>query len=205
MRSTVKSAKNKKVVIGLTGGIASGKSTALKAFKRLGASTISSDDLSRRITQKGRKELQQIVRLFGSSVLTVDGNLDRQALAEIVFNNLAARKKLEKILHPAIARERKKLIAQSQSQLIVCEVPLLFEARLSKNFDATVLVWVPQSLQLARLKKRDALSLRQARARIQTQLPLNQKKKLADFVLDNSGSPAFLKRQVQRLWVGVKP
>lgn len=187
----------KKIVIGLTGGIASGKSAALEIFKRRGAKTLDCDVLARRIVQPGQPALQQIKKVFGSGVFR-GKQLDRAAMAKIVFSKPAARKKLEKIIHPFVYRRLQKEIARHKKGILVIDIPLLFETGFGKLVDRTAVVWVPEKVQFERLMKRNGLSKDDARKRIRSQMPLSRKKKSADFVFDNSRPLPALRKQIDR-------
>lgn len=191
---------NKKIVIGLTGGIASGKSRALSEFKRLGAKTLDCDKIAREAVRPGNPAYNKIVKLFSKSVLKPNGALDRKKIATIVFNDSLQRKKLEEIVHPSVIRQLKIKIDAVKSGLIVADIPLLFEAGLEKIVDETVLVWVPRKKQLYRFMKREKLSRDEALLRIRSQMPLSKKKKLAGHVIDNSGGWEKTKRRVKELY-----
>ncbi|MEF3303753.1 dephospho-CoA kinase [Paenibacillus sp. GYB003] len=186
--------------IGLTGGIASGKSTVAAMLVERGAVLIDADRIAREVVLPGTPALEQVAERFGSGVLLPDGSLNRKALGEIVFGDEAARKELESILHPrirALMRERMETHErQSPDKLVVVDVPLLFESKLQAMFQETVLVYIPRSLQLARLMARDELTERQAESRLAAQMPIEAKRELADFVIDNSGELEETRRQV---------
>lgn len=190
--------------IGLTGGIACGKSTVAAMLVALGAELIDADGLAREVVQPGSPGLHQVVEQFGSGILRADGSLDRKALGQIVFADAGARNNLEQILHPlirAMMRERMEEARRSSpDKLVVVDVPLLFESKLEWMFDETLLVYIPQELQLARLQERDGLSKEQAQRRIDAQIPIEDKRALADHVIDNSGDREATRRQVEQ-WV----
>lgn len=185
-------------IVGLTGGIASGKSAVLSAFLRLGAKTVDCDALARQAVLPGRPALRKIRKAFGPAVFT-GKNLDRGAMGTLVFSDPTARRKLEAIIHPEVIRKLKQEIRRFPSGLLVCDVPLLFEAKLSKLFDSIVVVWVPETTQLKRLIRRSGLSRTEALRRLRSQLPLSRKRKLADFVIDNSRSLGSTEAQVRAL------
>ncbi len=195
--------KNKIKVIGLTGGIASGKSCALKEFKRLGANVIDADKISREVVKPGSKALKKIIKIFGKAFLK-NKKLYRKKLAQLIFSDKKARKILEEITHPAIIAEIKKQIrvfSKTRNSLpIILDAPLLYEAGLKKLVNKTIVVWCSGKAQAARLLKRDKLKIREIRKRISAQLSLDKKKKLADFVLDNSSSVVALAARVRNLW-----
>lgn len=195
--------KPKRFVVGLTGGIGTGKSTVLAEFDRLGAATVSLDQLAREQAKPGREGYKAVVRAFGRTVLDEDGRLDRVRLGELVFKNASARRKLEKATHPTILREMNRLVSALEG-VVVVDVPLLFEAGLQKSFDATILVSSRPAQQLARVVKRDGLTSAQAKARIRAQWPLERKRRLADLTIDNLTTPAALKARVKAVHAGLQ-
>lgn len=194
-----------KVVVGLTGGIASGKSSVLKEFKRLGAAVLDSDAIAREVVQAGKPALRKIVRAFGKGILKPNGTLDRAKLGSMVFSNPRQRQQLQKITHPEIVRILKKRIAAARRSVVVADIPLLFESKLEHLVDRTVVVWAPPAKQTARLMKRSGYSSGEALRRIRAQWPLSRKRKLADFVIDNSGSLASTLSQTRKLWTSFTP
>lgn len=186
--------------IGLTGGIACGKSTVAAMFVQRGAVLIDADQIAREVVLPGSPALAQVADRFGQAVLQPDGSLNRQALGEIVFRDEAARKELESILHPrirALMRERlESNERESPNKLVVVDVPLLFESKLEQMFEETVLVYIPRSLQLTRLERRDGLTRQQAESRLAAQMPIDAKRELADYIIDNSGERSDTERQV---------
>lgn len=190
----------KKIVVGLTGGIASGKSSALSEFRRLGAKTIDCDKIAREVVQPEKPAYKKIVQLFGNEVVQPNRKLLRKKIAEIIFNNPAKRKQLEKIIHPEVLRQMKAKIAGTRNGLIVADIPLLFEAKLSQMVDKTVVVWLPLKKQIRLLTKRDKISKKEALRRIRSQIPLNRKRALADELINNSGSLEQLKKEVRDLY-----
>jgi dephospho-CoA kinase len=193
--------KNKTLVIGLTGGIASGKSSVARVLKKLGARIIDADKISRSILVRGKPAYKKVLKLFGNIITDRKKNIDRKKLAGIVFFNPKLRGSLEKITHPQIIAKINKEIKRSSSKpVLVIDAPLLFEAGLQKTVDKTIVVWAPREAQKARLRARDDLNLRQINARIDSQLSLEKKKRLADHVIDNSRDIAALKLNTKKLW-----
>jgi dephospho-CoA kinase len=179
------------MILGVTGGIACGKSTVVQRLRNLGAAVVSADELAREVVAPGTVTLQALVERFGKNILASDGSLDRAKLAVRIFASDEERAILESITHPAIkalAEERLQSLAKTGINLIVYEAPLLFEAEAEKRVDAVVVVAVNEGQQLARLMARDRLSEKEARARIAAQMPLAEKVARADYVIDNSGS-----------------
>jgi dephospho-CoA kinase len=189
-------------VVGLTGGIASGKSTFAGALRARGAQVIDADALARAAVAPGTPALAEIARAFGSEVLLPDGTLDRKRLGAIVFADASARGRLEAITHPAVrvamAAETARLSAAGHA-LAFYDVPLLYEVGLDRDLDSVVVVWVPREVQRARLQARDGLAPAQAEARLAAQLPLDEKAARADFVVENGGAPADLGPKAERL------
>jgi dephospho-CoA kinase len=189
-------------VLGLTGGIGSGKSTVATMFSELGADVIDADDLARRIVEPGQPALAEIQAAFDPAVIGADGRLDRKRLAEIVFADPGSRARLNAITHPRIRERMNAEVEERRMQpgLLILDIPLLFENARLKSVEKTIVVWVDEATQLARLTARDGLELGAARARIAAQLPLDEKKALADYVIDNSGTREQTRRQVERLF-----
>lgn len=192
----------KRFVVGLTGGIGTGKSSALAEFEKAGASTLSLDQIAHEQAKPGRDGYRAILRAFGKTVLRADGLIDRRALGERVFKSPAALRKLEKATHPSILREMEKLVG-SMEGVVVVDVPLLFEKKLQKKFDATVLISSDPAAQRRRVQKRDGLTPMEVRNRMRAQLPLQAKRRLADFTIDNDGTISQLKIRVLRLHEGL--
>jgi dephospho-CoA kinase len=198
--------KKKSVILGITGGIASGKSSVVKEFAKLGARVIDSDVIARKIVRPKSNVWKRIVKCFGlpGKDILLPGNLiDRKKLAVIIFSDSKKRKVLEKITHPVIIKEIKKQLCSiscSFNGLIIVDAPLLFEAGLESTVDKILVVRIPKEMQIARLRKRDSLSRRQAIKRINTQMPLGKKVKLADYVIDNSKAPKLVRQKIHKLW-----
>jgi dephospho-CoA kinase len=198
------------VVIGLTGGIGSGKSTVARMLRELGATVIDADAIVHELQAKGMPMVDEIARAFGPGVLTADGALDRKALGAIVFRDEAARARLNKIVHPPVGAEFARRLAAAIADavpLVVLDIPLLFEGRESgkgsaaaRNVQTTVVVWVPEPVQIERQLARDGCTRDEALARVRAQLPLDRKRALADHVIDNSGSLVDTERQVRALY-----
>jgi len=182
--------------IGLTGGTGSGKSEALKCFRRFGAQTIDLDVISHQVCLKGRPAYRAVIRAFGAGVLGRGGELDRKVLARLVFTKPALRKRLEKATHPWILREMKKRLSRMRHPVVVVDVPLLFEVGMADEFDLTVVVSCLKRSQIKRIMARDGLSPQEALGRLKAQMPLRRKSNLADIVLTSEGGIARFKRTV---------
>lgn len=189
-------------LIGLTGGIASGKSTVATILKQLGATVINADELSREVVQPGNEAWKEIVGTFGADILQSDQTLDRKKLRTMVFNSPEARKKLEAIIHPkvrALAEERIRELAAAGRSTIVYEVPLLFEGQLHLWLRPVILVASDVNTQKQRLRDRDHLTDTEAQQHIDAQMSLDEKRKLADYVIENNGSLDDLEHQVKSI------
>lgn len=190
-------------VIGLTGGIASGKSTAAKILAELGAEIIDADQLARDVVRPGEPAYRAIVSAFGTDVLNEDGTINRAALGTIVFADPVARRQLESITHPAIARQAEHLLAELRSrgtQLAVYMAPLLIEAGITGRVDEVWVVYVDRETQIRRLMCRDGLSKDDALQRIASQMSMEEKRDLARVVIDNRGTEADLVRTIRETW-----
>ncbi len=196
-------------VIGLTGGIASGKSTVVTILRQLGAEIVDADRIVHEVQCKGQPAWTAIVDHFGVGILTMSGELDRRALAAIVFSDAGARERLNEIVHPIVIREIQRQIADLQargsaSQGIIVDVPLLYEAQMGAMFDQVWVVSVTEETQIARLMARDGLDRASALARIRAQMPLDEKSKLADGVIDNEWGIDHTRAQIETLWKRIR-
>jgi len=191
------------MILGITGNIASGKSRVAARMAELGAAAVSADQLAREVVAPGSETLAALVNVFGEAILAADGSLDRSRLAEIVFADVGARKRLEAITHPAIGRlaeERLRRLWQEGHRLVVYEAPLLFEAGAVGRVDRVLVVLADTEVRLARLMARDGLDREAALRRIRAQMPQEEKAARADYVIDNSGSWEDCRRQVDALY-----
>jgi dephospho-CoA kinase len=189
--------------IGLTGNIASGKSEVARLLAERGATIIDADVLARDAVAPGTPALAQIVARWGPGVLASDGTLDRGALRQIVFADRGELDALNAIVHPAVAALRAERIAQLRgkaAEMVVYDVPLLFEANLAQGFDAIVLVDAPEALRLERLVQTRGLAPDEAQRMIAAQMPAREKRGRADFVVENDGTLAELAERVGVLW-----
>jgi dephospho-CoA kinase len=190
-------------VIGLTGGIASGKSSVARVLRELGARVVDADLLARQVVEPGQPAYDDIVRSFGRDVLAPDGEIDRKKLGAIVFADAEQRRRLNAITHPRIAAAGQAEIARHASAgatVVFYEAALLVEAGLHRALAGLVVVSAPPEVQLARLVARDGLSESEARARLAAQLPLADKLAVATHVIDNAGDEASTRAQVVALW-----
>jgi len=191
-------------MIGLTGGIGSGKSTVAEMLRQLGAYVIDADEAARAVVEPGTPGLDRVVAEFGREMLK-DGGLDRSRLAALVFNDADARERLNAIVHPLVREwvaQRVAEAAEKGTDVVVQDMPLLFENGLGDLFDSTILVYVPPAVQLERLVAR-GMDEADAKARIAAQLPIDEKKRLATYVIDNSGTREETRDQVGRIWTEI--
>lgn len=190
------------LIIGLTGGIASGKSSVAAMFAELGAVVVSADQLARQAVAPGSPTLQALTAAFGPAILGAAGELDRGVLARLVFANPVVRERLNAITHPAIAGLAEARLRELHAQgvpLVVYEAPLLFEAGADRRVDRVLVVTVDPDIQRVRLMMRDHLDAAEVQARIAAQWPQTEKVARADYVIDNSGSLDETRRQVVAL------
>jgi dephospho-CoA kinase len=191
------------ILVGLTGGVATGKTTVAKMFKQCGAAVIDADQLAHDVVKPGKPAWRQIVKAFGKTVLNPDRTLNRRELGALVFGNRTKLRQLEQIIHPRVAREQQRLVRRIAKRkphtVVIYEVPLLFEAGVDKRVDKIIVVTADRETQIARLKKRSGLSRAEALRRISSQMPLAKKIKQADHVLNGTLPPPSLRRQVGQL------
>jgi|SRR5208283_1211657 len=185
--------------IGLTGGIASGKSTVARRFTELGIPVIDADESSRVVVAPGQPGLERVVQRFGSGVLSAEGELDRRALRNLIFTDPDKRRDLEAILHPLIRADMERRAAEAVGAYLVMAIPLLVESAARDRVDRILVVDADEATQLERLTARDSVSLDQARAILAAQASRESRLKAADDVLVNSGTEAQLRDAVDRL------
>lgn len=188
------------LIVGLTGGIASGKSSAARIFTKLGVRVVDSDVLARTVVEPGRPALTEIRKRYGADVINADGTLSREKLRDIVFRDAHALADLNAIVHPAVyaemAREMEAYRKDPGDTILMLDIPLLYESGGEKLVDRVVVVWIDRETQIERLMGRDGFSRGAAINRIETQMDLDEKRRRADFVIDNSGSFEDLERRV---------
>jgi dephospho-CoA kinase len=192
--------------VGLTGGIGTGKSTVSAILRELGATVIDADEATRAVQAPGSEGLRQIVEAFGPGILGPGGELDRSALADIAFRDPAPRERLNAIVHPLVRRwmaERAAEAAERGDPVAVMDIPLLFEARGAGAFETVLLVYAPEELQLRRLVELRGMTPDQARARIAAQMPIEEKRRMATHVIDNTGDLEALRARVERVWAEI--
>ena len=192
------------ILVGLTGGVATGKSTVAAMLKQCGAVVIDADLLAREVVTPGKPAWKEIVATFGKGLLNSDRTLNRHALGAIVFRHPAKRLALERIIHPRVAREQQRLtreaVRNNPKAVVIYDVPLLFEAGIDKRMDTTLVVTADRETQIARLKQRNGLSRAEAIRRIKSQLPLSKKIRLADYLIDGTLMLSQLRKQTTHLF-----
>lgn len=190
------------VVAGLTGGIGTGKSTVSAIFKRLGACIIDADELARKAVRKGTPAWKKVKDLFGEDVLDPGGTINRMRLGEIVFGDEQKRKRLEQIIHPEvfkkIKRQKEEILKEDREAIIICDIPLLIESGYYMEVGKVILVYAGEKEQLSRLA--DKFSPEDALKRIRSQMPLHEKKRYADYIIDNSGSIGETEAQCKKIY-----
>lgn len=195
-------------LIGLTGGIASGKSTVARRLYEHGAIHLDADQLARRVVEPGKPAFRAVVEAFGDDVVRADGSLDRARLGEIVFHDEQARAKLNGIVHPAVRELSKRLIAEAaESQpdaVVVYDVPLLVEASVDHPFDLVVVTSAGRKQQVRRLVEERGMDPIHAEARVDSQVDDEERRKIADVVIDTSGTLAHTMSQTDALWARVR-
>jgi dephospho-CoA kinase len=192
------------LLVGLTGSIATGKSTVSRMFAHQGARVIDADVLAREVVMPGQAAYTRIVEEFGPQVVQEDGSLDRKALGALVFGDPAKRKRLEEITHPAIGLRQQRILSVFDEEafegVVIWDVALLYEGGGAAKMDRVVVVYADPETERRRLMERDGLSDADARARIASQMPIAEKAKLADYVIDNSGTREETERQVRTVY-----
>jgi dephospho-CoA kinase len=193
--------------VGLTGNIASGKSAVARVWRGLGARIVEADELARRAVEPGTPALARIVEEWGEGVLSADGRLDRATLREIVFRDAAARRRLEAIVHPAVRAlrdEEYRAAEASGEEIVVADIPLLFEVGMEEEFDLVVLVDAPADARRERIVRDRGLRDDEARRMIEAQTPAAEKRGRADLVIENDGTLADLEAEARRAWERIR-
>jgi len=189
--------------IGLTGGIACGKSTVSNMFRERGALIIDADVIAREVVEPGKEAWQKIIECFGREILLENQEIDRAKLGSIVFTDEKARQQLNAIVHPAVRKRMNELALAGEAAgkpLIIFDIPLLFESKLEHLVEKIIVVYCPEEKQLERLMKRNGFSEIEAMNRIKSQISIEEKKKKGDFVIDNSGSIEETEKQVDAIY-----
>ena len=195
------------IKVGLTGGIATGKSVTLEQWRSQGAASLDADEYAHRALTPDTPTWEEVVRTFGREVLDENGVVNRPKLGDIVFGDEKKREALNRIIHPAVQRmwmeDMERLKREGRAEIAIISIPLLYEVAAETQFDCVVVVGCSEATQLARLARK-GLSETQARARIRAQWPLQTKMDRADFVIWNDGSPVVLHRQAGIIWANIK-
>jgi dephospho-CoA kinase len=191
--------QNKKLVLAITGGFGTGKTTVAGYFRRFGARVVDADKIVHNLLKSGSAVYKKIIIGFGRGILKKDKSIDRASLAKAVFGDRKLLNKLNKIIHPQVIKIMQKEIASAREKVVVLDVPLLFEAGLQRLADKVLVVRTNRKIQLRRIFKKTSLSQRDILMRIKAQLPLSTKVRRADFVIDNDGTQNRTKKQVANL------
>ena len=190
-------------VIGLTGGIASGKSLVARILEQLGAAVVDADQLAREVVAPNEAAYHELVAEFGEGILSSDRTINRPLLGKLVFADPEARRRLEAITHPAIGRRAEQKLAalrRAGTRVVFYVAPLLIEAGITSRVDEVWVVYLDEPTQLKRLMARDGIGRDEALRRIAAQMPMEEKKKYGRLVIDNRGTPDELERQVREAW-----
>ncbi|WP_155313932.1 dephospho-CoA kinase [Desulfosarcina ovata] len=187
------------IIAGLTGGIASGKSTVSDIFRKAGATIIDADIIAREVVTQGTPAYAEIIHAFGDIILQPDGAIDRKRLGDIIFNAPEKKVLLDAIVHPRVFERMERRIAQTAETtpgaVVILDIPLLLETRIPRKLAEVILVYVPETLQLKRLMQRDAIDKQAALARIHSQMSIEEKRSQATVIIDNSGDREQTRQQ----------
>lgn len=187
------------IVAGLTGGIATGKSTVSNFLSDAGARIIDADKIAREVVEQGKPAYEEIRAFFGEEILLPNGDIDRERLGDIIFNDSDKKKRLDAIVHPRVFERSAALIAEIEASepdaVVILDIPLLLEANMDRDLAEVIVVYVPEELQLQRLIARDGIDEKAAMARIRSQMPIEEKRKRATLVIDNSGSRSACRQE----------
>ena len=200
--------KDNRLLLAVTGGIGTGKSTVSEMLEELGAPIIDFDVIAREVVEPGKPAWKEIIAYFGEQVLREDKSIDRKKLSDIVFRDIEKRKKLESFTHPRIneefIRQVNEIAEKDRDAIIQVAVPLLIELNLQYRFHKVLVVYVPEEMQIERLMTRDSITREAAKNILKAQMPIDEKVGYADFVIHNEGSPEETKKQVEVVWKELK-
>ena len=192
------------LVVGLTGGIATGKSTLATIFKNAGAIIIDADQIAREVVKKGQPAHRAIVKEFGNKVLLVDSEINRSVLGDIIFKDPHKKDLLNKIVHPYVRREQDRQLKQIEkanpNAIVILDIPLLLESEMYRDLSEVVVVYAPEHVQIQRLMQRDNIPRADALARVRSQMPIEEKKDKATIVIDNSGTRENTRKQTLKIF-----
>ena len=190
--------------VGLTGGIATGKSTVVRMLVKRGARVIDHDGLVHTLQEPGQPVWKRIVETFGRDILDADERIDRKKLGALVFDNEERRKVLEGIVHPAVLeeaqRQRDRIGKEDEQAIVLSDIPLLLEVGMQECFDLILLVYAPPEVQIQRVMKRNKMTREEAQARLKAQMPIDEKPKFADLVIRNDGTMRELEKRADEVW-----
>lgn len=193
--------------MGLTGGVATGKTSVARIFMELGARVVDADELARSSVEPGTETFKRILQEFGENILGSDGKLDRRKIRQIIFSDERKKKKLEEIIHPVIGKMLMDSIERERekgTEILILDIPLLFENNMQIWIRPVILVYTDLATQKERLMERDGISEKEAEDMIKGQMPMEEKKKLADFIIDNNKDLNYTKNQVKIIWEELK-
>jgi len=195
-------------VVGLTGGIASGKSTVSALLKKAGAVIIDADRIARKVVKKGQPAYREIVQNFGETILLPDGEINRSVLGDIIFNDPQKKQLLNRIVHPHVREEQNRQMKHIQEKdpdaIVILDIPLLIETQTQRDLSEVVVVYAPEHIQIKRLMQRDGISKADALARVRSQMPIEEKKDKATIVIDNSGTRENTRTQTLKIFQQLK-
>ncbi len=191
-------------VIGITGGFGTGKSTVAAIFEKLGAAVIDADKIAHEAILPDGPVYEKIVSIFGESILKADGKIDRKKLGDITFNDKRKRLLLNTVVHPEVIKRIRAIITEGRRSFYIIDAPLLIEAGLLDMIEELIVVTVSRQTQIERLKKKFGLSRKDIEKRIRSQIALVQKRRLADFIIDNNGSINATQEAVEKIWEEIK-
>lgn len=194
----------RKAIIGVTGGFGTGKSTVSKMFKKLGCTLLDADRIARDAVTPGSVQYRRVVSKFGKRILKKDGMIDRKRLAGVVFKNKKKLSALNEIIHPFVIKKIKRFVRRNPKGMFVIDAPLLIEAGLTRMVDKLVVVTTDKKTQIKRAKKTPEACLADIKRRIKSQMSLIEKKRLADFIIDNNGSIKSTRKEVEKIWKEIK-
>ena len=195
-------------VIGLTGGIATGKSTVSALLEKAGAVIIDADRIARQVVKKGLPAYREIIENFGESILLPDGEINRSALGDIIFNDSQKKQLLNRIVHPHVRKEQNRQLKGIEKKdpgaIVILDIPLLIETQTYRDLSEVIVVYAPEHIQMKRLMQREDISKSDALARIRSQIPIEEKKDKATIVIDNSGTRENTRKQTLKLFQRLK-
>jgi dephospho-CoA kinase len=195
-------------VVGLTGGIATGKSTVSALLKKAGAVIIDADRIARKVVNKGQPAYREIVQNFGETILLPDGEINRSVLGDIIFNDPHKKQLLNRIVHPHVRKEQNRQLKHIQKNdsntIVILDIPLLIETQMCGDLSEVIVVYAPEHIQIKRLMRRDGISKTDALARVRSQMPIEEKKDKATIVIDNSGTRENTRTQTLKIFQHLK-